>query len=115
MPISEPAPQNNLDASPYPDLVVRRAADGRGLVLPTGGLTSFQTRTVVGKKGWDKRADVLVSPDLTGDGLPDLVTADTSGVVRVRVGKGNGKFGKTTAQAPAARLLADHRRRRHQR
>lgn len=96
VPISEPAPQNNLDASPYPDLVVRRAADGRGLVLPTGGLTSFQTRTVVGKTGWDKRADVLVSPDLTGDGLPDLVTADRSGIVRVRAGKGNGKFGATT-------------------
>ena len=96
VPIAEPAPQNNLDASPYPDLVVRRAADGRGLVLPTGGLTSFQKRTVVGKKGWDKRAEVLVSPDLTGDGLPDLVTSDKSGVVRVRAGKGNGKFGKTT-------------------
>lgn len=96
VPISEPAPQNNLDASPYPDLVVRRAADGLGLVLPTGGLTSFQTRTVVGKTGWDKRADVLVSPDLTGDGLPDLVTADRSGIVRVRAGKGNGKFGATT-------------------
>lgn len=96
VPISEPAPQNNLDASPYPDLVVRRAADGRGLVLPTGGLTSFQTRTFVGKTGWDKRADVLVSPDLTGDGLPDLVTADKSGAVRVRAGKGNGKFGSTT-------------------
>ena len=64
-----PNPQNNLDASPYPDLVVRRAADGRGLVIPTGGLTSFQQRTVVGKSGWDKRADVLVSPDLTGDGV----------------------------------------------
>jgi hypothetical protein len=94
--VSAPNPQNNLDASPYPDLVVRRAADGRGLVLPTGGLTSFQKRLVVGKSGWDKRADVLVSPDLTGDGLADLVTADKSGVVRVRAGKGNGKFGATT-------------------
>ena len=37
--VSEPNPQNNLDASPYPDLVVRNAADGRGLVIPTGGLT----------------------------------------------------------------------------
>ena len=73
--VSEPNPQNNLDASPYPDLLVRRASDGRGLVIPTGGLTSFQQRTVVGKSGWDKRADVLVSPDLTGDGVPDLVTA----------------------------------------
>jgi hypothetical protein len=94
--ISEPNPQNNLDASPYPDLVVRRAADGRGLVLPTGGLTSFQKRLVVGRKGWDKPADVLVSPDLTGDGLADLVTFDKSGVLRVRAGAANGKFGKTT-------------------
>lgn len=94
--VSEPNPQNNLDASPYPDLVVRRAADGRGLVIPTGGMTSFQQRIVVGKSGWDKRADVLVSPDLTGDGKADLVTADASGVVRIRAGKGNGKFGSTT-------------------
>ncbi|SEC65121.1 Uncharacterized conserved protein, contains LGFP repeats [Nocardioides exalbidus] len=93
--ITEPNPQNNLDASPYPDLVVRRASDGRGLVVPTGGLTSFQKRTVVGKKGWDKAADVLVSPDLTGDGVADLVTVDKSGIVRIRAGAGNGKFGKT--------------------
>ncbi len=77
--VSEPNPQNNLDSSPYPDLVVRRAGDGRGLVIPTGGLTSFQQRIVVGKKGWDKRAEVLVSPDLTGDGKADLVTLDKSG------------------------------------
>jgi hypothetical protein len=94
--VSAPNPQNNLDGSPYPDLVVRRAADGRGLVLPTGWLTSFQKRLVVGRSGWDDRADVLVSPDLTGDGLADLVTADRSGKVRVRAGKGNGRFGATT-------------------
>ncbi|GAA5115069.1 hypothetical protein GCM10023339_21500 [Alloalcanivorax gelatiniphagus] len=94
--VSEPNPQNNLDASPYPDLVVRRASDGRGLVLPTGGLTSFQKRIVVGKKGWDKPADVLVSPDLSGDAHADLVTVDRSGVLRVRAGNGTGKFGKTT-------------------
>lgn len=94
--VSAPNPQNNLDASPYPDLVVRRASDGRGLVIPTGGLTSFQQRIVVGKSGWDKRADVLVSPDLTGDGRADLVTVDASGVVRIRAGRANGKFGDTT-------------------
>ena len=30
--------------APYPDLVVRRASDGRGMVLPTGGLTGFARR-----------------------------------------------------------------------
>ncbi len=94
--VGEPSPQTNLDASPYPDLLVRRASDGRGIVLPTGGLTSFQKRTVVGKKGWNARADVLVSPDLTGDGVVDLVTVDKSGIVRIRKGSGAGKFGKTT-------------------
>ena len=94
--VSAPNPQNNLDASPYPDLLVRRSSDGRGVVIPTGGLTSFQKRTVVGKSGWDKRSDVLVSPDLTGDKVADLVTADRSGVVRIRAGRGNGKFGATS-------------------
>ena len=28
----------------------------------------------MGKKGWDKRSEVLVSPDLTGDGIADLTT-----------------------------------------
>ncbi|MBL0748603.1 FG-GAP-like repeat-containing protein [Nocardioides baculatus] len=93
--VSAPDPQNNLDASPYPDLVVRRASDGRGMVIPTGGLTSFQKRTVIGKKGWNKVSEVLVSPDLTGDGNADLVTLDRSGEARIRAGKGNGKFGKT--------------------
>ncbi len=93
--VSAPDPQNNLDASPYPDLLVRRAADGRGVMIPTGGLTSFQQRSVVGKTGWDQRADVLVSPDLTGDGAADLVTVDRSGIVRIRTGKGNGRFGAT--------------------
>ena len=66
------------------------------MVIPTGGLTSFQNRSVVGKKGWDRRADVFVSPDLTGDSTPDLVTVDRSGTVRIRAGRGNGKFGDTT-------------------
>ena len=93
--VSQPNPQNNLDTSPYPDLVVRRASDGAGLVIPTGGLTSFQKRIVIGKKGWDQRSEVLVSPDLTGDGAADLVTADKDGDVRIRAGAGNGKFGRT--------------------
>ena len=95
--IAEPNPQNNLDASPYPDLVVRRAADGRGLVIPTGGLTSFQQRTVVGKKGWDKRADVLVSPDLTGDGVG---RPGDRGQVRRRSGSAPARATASSARRP---------------
>ena len=36
-----PEPAVRPRAAPYPDLVVRRASDGRGFVLPTGGLTAF--------------------------------------------------------------------------
>jgi len=94
--ITDPAPQSNLVGAGYPDLVVRRASDGRGLILPTGGLTSFSKATVVSAKGWSNRPEVLISPDLTGDGLLDLVSTSEQGVLRIRPGKGNGKFKATS-------------------
>ena len=40
-------------ATPYPDLVVRRASDGRGMVLPTGGLTELpRPRRRSSGRGW---------------------------------------------------------------
>ncbi|QBX56325.1 hypothetical protein EXE58_13170 [Nocardioides seonyuensis] len=101
--VSEPAPQSSLVGTPHPDLVVRRASDGQGLVLPTGGLTSFGKRAVIGKRKWNTRADVLVSPDLTGDGVVDLVTSDGRGTVRVRPGKAGGRFGNTTKKVRTTR------------
>ena len=94
--ITDPAPQSNLVGGGYPDLVVRRASDGRGLVVPTGGLTSFSKATEVSAKGWSNRPDVLISPDLTGDGLLDLVSTSKKGVLRIRPGKGGGKFKATS-------------------
>lgn len=94
--ISDPAPQSNLVGAGYPDLVVRRASDGRGLILPTGGLTSFSKATVVSTKGWSNRPEVLISPDLTGDGLLDLVSTSEKGVLRIRPGKDAGKFKATS-------------------
>lgn len=101
--VTEPAPQSSLVGSAHPDLVVRRASDGRGFILPTGGLTSFGKRTVIGKRKWNTRADVLVSPDLTGDGTVDLVTSDKNGTVRVRVGRAGGRFGKTVKKVRTTR------------
>lgn len=94
--ISDPAPQSNLVGTGYPDMVVRRASDSRGLILPTGGLTSFSKATVSSAKGWSNRPEVLISPDLTGDGLLDLVSSSEQGVLRIRPGKGNGKFKATS-------------------
>ena len=101
--VSEPAPQSSLVGTAHPDLVVRRASDGQGLVLPTGGLTSFGQRAVIGKRKWNTRADVLVSPDLTGDGAVDLVTSDKRGTVRVRPGKPGGRFGNTSKKVRTTR------------
>ena len=90
MTIGDPAPQSNLVGGPYPDLVVRRAGDGRGFIIPTGGLTAFAKATTVSTKGWKDKQDVLVTPDVTGDGVIDLVSTSRQGVLRIRPGKGNG-------------------------
>ncbi|MCW2835535.1 MAG: N-acetylmuramoyl-L-alanine amidase, family 2 [Nocardioides sp.] len=94
--ITDPAPQSNLVGAGYPELVVRRASDGQGLILPTGGLTSFSKATVVSRKGWSNRPEVLITPDVTGDGVLDLVSTSEQGVLRIRPGKGNGKFKATS-------------------
>ncbi|EON23067.1 N-acetylmuramoyl-L-alanine amidase [Nocardioides sp. CF8] len=94
--ITDPAPQSNLVGAAYPDMVVRSAADNRALILPTGGLTSFSKASVTSAKGWANRPEVLVSPDVTGDGVLDLVSTSKQGVLRIRPGKGNGKFKATS-------------------
>lgn len=94
--IGAPALQSNLVGGGYPDLVVRRASDGRGMIVPTGGLTGFSKASVVSAKGWSNRPEVLISPDLTGDGVADLISTSEQGVLRIRPGKGNGKFKATS-------------------
>jgi hypothetical protein len=94
--IADPAPQSNLVGAAFPDLVVRRASDGRGLILPTGGLTAFSKASVVSSKGWKNRPEVLISPDVTGDGVLDLISTSEQGVLRIRPGKGNGRFKATS-------------------
>ncbi|MEU9979977.1 trypsin-like serine protease [Streptomyces sp. NPDC050856] len=43
-------------------------------------------------KGWGKHKQILVPGDVTGDELPDMVTVDSAGTMRVYPGKGNGTF-----------------------
>src|SRR5699024_2909447 len=93
--VGDPNPQTNLVGSPHPDLAVRRASDNRAMIIPTGGLTSFAPRQVIGRNGWNKRAAVFASPDLTGDGVADLVVLNKARVATVRAGTGSGRFGKT--------------------
>ena len=93
---------SDLAGTPYPDLVVRRASDGRGMILPTGGLASFLAPTVLEESGWATRR-VLAAPDLTGDGRVDLVTFDDSGSLEVRPGLAAGGFGDVSARFPRFR------------
>ena len=74
---------SDLVGGPYPDLVARRSADGRLVVLPTGGLTRVDQPAVL-STGWGAYAATLLSPDLTGDGEPDVVGRLADGSVEVR-------------------------------
>ena len=92
--------QSDLAGSGYPDIVVRRASDGRGFILPTGGLSGFGKATVT--SGFFTGTDAVVaSPDLTGDGIADLVVRTTNGDATVRPGNGQGQFGDPIKQTTA--------------
>ena len=90
---SQPAPDpvtlrtvdSNLASTPHPDLVVRRASDGRGMILPTGGLSGLRSPATLVESGWGRRT-FLATPDLTGDGTGDVVTFDQSGSLEIRPG-----------------------------
>ncbi|NYD40939.1 FG-GAP-like repeat-containing protein [Nocardioides panaciterrulae] len=91
--------ESDLAATPYPDLIVRRASDGQGVVLPTGGLTAFEAPETLDIADTDR---VVASPDLTGDGYGDLVVRTSDGTSQVYPGNGAGAFGDPVA--PTHRL-----------
>lgn len=83
--------ESDLAATPYPDLVVRRASDKRLFIVPTGGLSGFSAGKAVAGD-WSDVSAVQVSPDLSGDGAADLVVRTASGTVKVHRGDGEGGF-----------------------
>lgn len=84
--------ESNLAGSPHPDLVVRRASDGKGFIIPTGGLTAFGPG-VSALTNVDEAQTVVASPDLTGDGVGDLLVRGGGGSAVVRPGTDTGTFG----------------------
>ena len=90
--------ESDLASTPHPDLIVRRASDGKGFVIPTGGLTGFKDPVSVPIDGADT---VVASPDLTGDGEADLVARSADGVAKVYPGNGDGGFGSAVKQTSA--------------
>ena len=96
--------ESNLASTPAPDIVVRRASDGEGFVVPTGGLIHFPAATTVAS-GVSGATQLAVSPDLTGDGRSDLVVRQADGSVAVRPGTATGTFGAATKVITAFRGL----------
>ena len=89
--------ESNLAGTPHPDLVVRRASDGKGFILPTGGLTALRPGVAAADRPRRRRSPV-VSPRTSP------VTASATSLVRrgrrraaVRPGNGNGAFGARCA------------------
>ena len=101
----------------HPDLVVRRASDGQGFVIPTGGLTRLRQARTVGRRLGPAPTRRGRRPDLTGDGRADLRGARRpTARPTVRPGTGDGGSARPSSRSPALRRpRPDHRGRRPQR
>jgi hypothetical protein len=94
-----PKLDSNLVGTKHPDLAVRRATDNRMLILRTAGGTKFtEPRAVGGTQGLPRTAQVLTSPDLTGDDVPDVVAVD-GGRAAIHPGADDGSVGAAVRQA----------------
>ncbi len=91
--------RRSVDAGGTPD-VLSYPGDLRPPVVAGAGevLTSAPTQPVASARrigtGWNVLRDIVVSPDLTGDGHPDLLAIDPS-ARNVRVYSGDGRGGVT--------------------
>lgn len=92
--------QHNVVGASYPDLIVRRASNKMGYVIPTGGVVGFDPPVVANSKVASS-ARAFVSPDLTGDGVADMVEVSAAGVVSVVPGHASGVIGGRWITSPA--------------
>ncbi|MDP3894481.1 VCBS repeat-containing protein, partial [Nocardioides sp.] len=93
-PVPVPRPTSNLVGSPYPDLVMRRSSDQRGVILPTEGVLRY-SRGKPFAQGAQRYSTMVASPNLTGGGRTDLVIRDKrTGKVAVRRGTAKGTFNR---------------------
>ncbi|MFF3451552.1 trypsin-like serine protease [Streptomyces sp. NPDC002667] len=83
--------QTDLDRDGIQDLVVRDSATGDvywvHILASTGHSATDKLFT-----NWKTRARIIAPGDLTGDGLPDILSVDSAGVMWEYPGKGNGTF-----------------------
>ncbi|GHG97505.1 trypsin-like serine protease [Streptomyces lanatus] len=84
--------QTDLDRDGYQDLVYRRSSDGAMFwahFVPAS--ESWATKTIF--SNWKTRTRIVAPGDVTGDYRPDLISVDSSGVLWIYPGNGNGTFG----------------------
>lgn len=82
--------ESNLASNSHPDIVARRASDGQLFVIPTGGLSNFGAAST--KATGLPAGSAVVSPDLTGDGIADLLVRQSTGEAQIRPGTKSGTF-----------------------
>ncbi|MFD4510150.1 trypsin-like serine protease [Streptomyces sp. NPDC058457] len=87
--------QADLDRDGYQDLVYRLASSGDvywdHVVLNSDQTSGSWVKTKI-FTNWKTRKAIVIPGDLTGDYLPDVLSEDSSGVLWLYPGKGDGTF-----------------------
>lgn len=83
--------QADVDRDGYQDYLVRNATTGNVYVKFRTASSSTYRYVQIGT-GWNSRRANLIPGDLTGDGIPDLLSETSDGRAWIYSGKGNGTF-----------------------
>ncbi|AKJ10784.1 serine protease [Streptomyces incarnatus] len=83
--------QTALDRDGYQDFVLRRSSDGAVFWLHYIPTTQSWSRKEIATN-WSTRKFIVAPGDVTGDYLPDLLSVDSSGILWIYPGKGDGTF-----------------------
>ena len=84
-------PAGDFNGDSHPDMIARRASDGALLLFPGNGRGGLGTPRTIGS-GWNGMTAVVAPGDVNGDGHPDLLARDRTGILRLYRGTGSGGF-----------------------
>ncbi|MEV6114840.1 trypsin-like serine protease [Streptomyces sp. NPDC052109] len=83
--------QTDLNRDGYQDFVLRRSSDGAVFWLHYVPATQSWSKKEI-FSNWASRKFTVAPGDVTGDYLPDLLSVDSSGILWIYPGKGDGTF-----------------------